>query len=239
MRIDVSIGMRSVIRSAVGTVFLIVGVAGLVVLGVGPREVLQLEVTRLAMRAGLLTPSPPPVTTPLTADEVRDLTQSALGSAEPHQADTAPPPGSAPAAARLRIPAIKLDSEVVPARLVRLPTGVVTWEVPAHRVGHAQGTTPLGEPGNAVLLGHVSSINAGNVFAQLDRVRAGDEVVAGSDGKTVYRVTDRRLVTRDDMSVMAPVDGAVATLITCAGTWLPAESDYSHRLIVRAVLITT
>ena len=231
----------SMARAVVGALLLSAGLAGLVLLAVGPRLEIQLAVTRLAMRAGLITAPPPQVLTPLSPQEVRELTQI---TAPALAAVPASPMATALAARveepprRLRIPRIRLDSEVVPARLVRLggEGGAVTWEVPAHRVGHAQGTAGPGAAGNTVLLGHVSSINAGNVFAQLDRVQVGDEIAVEGDAAYTYRVTEVRRVTRDDLSVMAPADGSVLTLITCTGAWMPDALDYSHRLAVRAVL---
>jgi LPXTG-site transpeptidase (sortase) family protein len=229
--------MRPLLTAA-GALLLSLGLAGLILLGVGPRRAIQLEATRLAVRLGLLTAPPPQLLTPLAADEVQALTQlpAPIVDGVPTTAGvvvrTYAPPG------RLRIPSIRLDSEVVPARLVRLgATGnAVTWEVPAHRVGHAQGTAGAGDQGNSVLLGHVSSVNAGNVFALLERVQVGDEVVVEGDGAYTYRVSEIERVPRDDLSVMAPSDGATLTLLTCTGAWLPDALDYSHRLAVRAVL---
>jgi sortase A len=89
------------------------------------------------------------------------------------------------------------------------------------------------------LLGHVSSIDAGNVFALLDRVQVGDELVV--DGESAqsytYRVSEVKRVPRDDLSVMERSDEATLTLITCTGAWLPHALDFSHRLVVRAALV--
>ena len=231
--------------TATGALLTALGLAGLVLLAVGPRRTIQLEVTRLAMRAGLITAPPAQLLSPLTTDEVQALTQltslSAPGPAAIEVASPGAPATKASRPRRLRIPSIRLDSEVVPARLVRLggAEGAVTWEVPAHRVGHAQGTADPGATGNTVLLGHVSSLNAGNVFAAIDRLRPGDELtVDGENGTTfTYRVTEQRRVPRDDLSVMAPAGGASLTLITCTGTWMPEALDFTHRLTVRATLV--
>lgn len=230
--------------TVLGTALFSLGLAGLVVLAVGPRHTVQLEVTRLAMRVGLITVPPAQLLSPLSPEEVRELTQLTAGAPAPAGAGSQTPADTAGVAPRrLRVPRIGLDSEVVPARLVRLGAGpdpsqgAVTWEVPAHRVGHAQGTAAAGARGNTVLLGHVSSVNAGNVFADLGRVQIGDEITLEGGGAFSYRVSEVRRVTRDDLSVMAPTEGAVLTLITCTGSWLPDALDYSHRLTVRALLI--
>ena len=138
---------------------------------------------------------------------------------------------------RVAIPGIGLDAEVVSAQLVERDGGL-TWEIPAFKVGHAEDTASAGEPGNAVLLGHVSSLHAGNVFKDLDRARIGDvvELYAGNQ-RFEYRVTDVRSVARTDVSPLQPTDTPAATLITCTGVWLPTLRDYTQRLVVRAALV--
>lgn len=235
--------MRTICTTFGALVFSL-GLAGLLLLGFGPRTHIQLEATRLAMRAGLITVPPSQLLSPLSPGEVQEFTQvtglgqdlSAPGEAASASSAFASSSGLIPT--RLRIARIRLDSEVVPARLVRLGgAAAVTWEVPPHRVGHAQGTAAAGARGKMVLLGHVSSINAGNVFADLDRLQVGDDLsVLADTTQLTYRVAEVRRVARDDVSVMAPSEEASLTLITCTGAWLPALMDYSHRLTVRAAL---
>lgn len=136
----------------------------------------------------------------------------------------------------LRIPRIALESEVVVAPLGRLPQGV-TWEVPAFKVGHAEGTAGAGQSGNAILIGHLTSQTLGSVFLHLDRVRPGDAVYLGADGdEFAYVVEEVRRVPRDELSVIQPTDLPTVTIVTCTGDWLPTERDYAERLIVRARL---
>ncbi len=223
--------MRAV-SALLGAGLLAIGTIGLLLIGLGLRDVIQLEVTRLAMRLGML-PMAAPVepATPLTPEELAELLDVApVTSAEISSQ-------AASAAERIQIPRIRLEAEVVTAPLVRAGSGI-TWEVPAHRVGHAQTTAGAGGRGNTMLLGHVSSLNAGNVFKDLEGIRAGDDVVVHGGGSSYrYLVTDVRRVTRDDLSVMAQGEGSVVTLLTCIGTWLPDVHDYSHRLAVRAELV--
>ena len=137
---------------------------------------------------------------------------------------------------RIVVPRISLEADVVPARLVEREGGT-TWEVPAHRAGHAEHTAGAGDPGNAVLLGHVASRSLGNVFEHLDQVRAGDVVQLFSGTRRFeYRATDVRSVQRTDVSVLQPTDTASLSLITCTGLWLPHIWDYTERLVVRAEL---
>src|SRR5438067_270543 len=73
---------------------------------------------------------------------------------------------------RVEIARIGLRSPVVLSKYLDSDGG--TWEIPAFRVGHAEFTAGAGQPGNAVLLGHLTSIGVGQVFRDLNRVRVGD-----------------------------------------------------------------
>ena len=116
----------------------------------------------------------------------------------------------------------------------------LTWAVPPFRVGFAQYTAGAGEPGNTVLIGHVSSRDAGSVFHNIDVLRPGD-VVRVSDGVSSYdyAVTETRVVSRTDVSVVQWTKAATVTLITCTGAWLPLVDDYALRLVVHGVLVAT
>jgi sortase A len=153
-------------------------------------------------------------------------------------AGAAPPatPGPFRPVTRVVIPRLALDAAVVPARLVERHAGG-TWEVPAFAVGHAERTAGAGAPGNGVLVGHVTSQGAGNVFGDLGRVGVGDQVRVFSGAQAFdYRVTEARAVARTDVSVVAPTEAASLSLITCTGRWLPDVGDFAERLVVRAEL---
>jgi sortase A len=138
---------------------------------------------------------------------------------------------------RIVLPRTQLDAEVVSAPLVEKDDGV-TWEVPAFKAGHAEGTAGAGQPGNAVLLGHVTSRRSGNVFQELDKVEVGDPVETFSDSvRFVYRVVEVKAVPRTDVSVLDPTDSPTISLITCTGAWNPLLWDYMERLVVRAELV--
>lgn len=137
---------------------------------------------------------------------------------------------------RVALPRVGLSADVTSARLVERD-GALTWEVPAFKVGHAEGTAEAGEPGNAVLLGHVTSTSAGDVFHLLSRAQVGDTVqVFAPLGEFDYTVVDVRSVSRGDGSVLEPGGGSAVSLITCTGVWVPTIWDYTERLVVRAEL---
>lgn len=230
---------QNLVRAAcnfIGTVLLVLGLSGLIVLAAGP--------IYEALGGLLAQPTPRAAPAPVRPDAARPLAYDFLDPA------LAPPrPGALNAAAQaqpvpanlpiteLSIPSIGLVSKVVPAGLINR-AGQVTWEVPPFVVGHAEGTAGAGAPGNAVLMGHVTSRNLGNVFINLDKVQVGDMLaVFSGDRQFNYQVTEVKVVSRTDVSVVAPTERPTVTLITCTGTWLPLISDYSHRLVVRAELV--
>jgi LPXTG-site transpeptidase (sortase) family protein len=137
---------------------------------------------------------------------------------------------------RLVIAGIDLDTAVVPAPLVE-HAGATSWDIPKFVAGHAEGTPGAGESGNAILIGHVTSVTLGNVFEHLDGVHAGDRVsVFSAQREFGYRVVSVRNVSRSDVSVLDRTDAPALTLITCTGLWLPTVWDFTERLVVRAEL---
>jgi sortase A len=104
----------------------------------------------------------------------------------------------------------------------------------ARGVGHYRHTADAGEVGNFAVAGHRAT--HGEPFAHLDRVRAGDVVVAETRGEWFTYVVDRtRIVDPTDVWVIDPVPGkpkaqpteALLTLTTCNPRWASTE-----RLIV-------
>ena len=147
-----------------------------------------------------------------------------------------PGPGFRPIT-RLVLPRIDLAADVVPAQLTERDGGE-TWSVPAFKVGHAEGTAGAGQPGNAVLLGHVTSLHSGNVFETLDRAAVGDLVQIFSNADEFdYQVTSVEHVPRTDTDVVAQGTQPTISMITCTGVWLPTIWDYTERLVVRAELV--
>ena len=137
---------------------------------------------------------------------------------------------------RVVIARIDLDTEVVTAPLVER-NGERTWLVPAFKAGQAEYTAGAGQRGNAVVMGHVSSLHSGDVFKNLDQVQLGDEVeVFSRERRFAYRVFEARAVPRTDLAMVAPTSEPILSLFTCTGAWDPAAWDYTERLFVRARL---
>ena len=131
------------------------------------------------------------------------------------------------------IPSIGLDT---PVSVAPLQDG--TWAVPRFVAGHAEGSAGAGQAGNAIVIGHVTSLTLGNVFERLNEVSVDDTVsVFNGNARYDYRVTAASDVDRTDLEVLDPTQVPTLTLITCSGWWLPTEHDYSQRFVVRANLI--
>jgi LPXTG-site transpeptidase (sortase) family protein len=98
-----------------------------------------------------------------------------------------------------------------------------------------------GEPGNALLNGHVDWWTGSAVFTRLSELRAGDKLtVVRADGtRLTFKVTGRRIVTAGARvaSLFAPSKVASLTLITCTGAWDASILSATHRLLVSAVLV--
>jgi sortase A len=78
-------------------------------------------------------------------------------------------------------------------------------------VGHVPQTALPGESGNAALAAHRDTF-----FRPLKDVRKGDRItVTTREGVHEYRVTETRVVTPDDVSVLAPTMNPTLTLVTC------------------------
>lgn len=98
-----------------------------------------------------------------------------------------------------------------------------------------------GEPGNAVIAGHVDWGGKTAVFWKLDDLKAGDVVqVVAVDGRVYEFVVQwQRLYdaeTAPVSEVFAQSDATEITLITCGGVFDRQTRQYLSRLVVRAVL---
>ncbi|MFF9520635.1 class F sortase [Streptomyces achromogenes] len=165
-------------------------------------------------------------------------------SAGPRQPDEAAPRSALPRSAptRLRIPAISVDAPFTTLALgssgqleppPAADTNLVGW--------YADGVSP-GERGTAIIAGHVDTVTSAAVFANLDRLEAGDRFsVERADGRTAEFVVDStETFAKDDFPserVYADADRPEARLITCAGDYDRTVRDYTDNLVVFAHLV--
>ncbi|ACQ52366.1 class D sortase [Clostridium botulinum] len=78
-------------------------------------------------------------------------------------------------------------------------------------VGHFLESALPGEEDNCVLSGHRDT-----VFSQIGKLKIGDPlIVQTSAGIFTYRVSETRIVKKDDKTVIVPADNAKLTMTTC------------------------
>jgi sortase (surface protein transpeptidase) len=138
---------------------------------------------------------------------------------------------------RIRIPAAGVNS--VLDRLGRAADGTIALPSRPERAGwYAEGPRP-GQPGPAVIIGHVDWDHGPAVFFHLDELRPGDRVyVDRADGSTgrfrvtgTFRVPKVRFPT--DL-VYAPTLEVSLRLVTCGGSFDRATRNYRDNVIVFA-----
>jgi hypothetical protein len=136
---------------------------------------------------------------------------------------------------RIRIARIRLDA---PVSALDGASGLSGPADPATAGWYSQGPAP-GDPGPAVVIGHLDSNRGPAVFWLLDRVRVGDEVVMSrSDGSEV-RFGVRRLARYSRSSfpsadVFGTRPGPELRLITCGGRFNFLTRQYTDNLVVYA-----
>jgi sortase (surface protein transpeptidase) len=136
--------------------------------------------------------------------------------------------------ARLAIPALGVEADV--QRVTSTTTGI---EVP--QVGRAgwfdEGPRP-GEPGRAVIIGHLDSQTGPGLFALLPGVKPGTDVSVTDDAGTAhhFKVVGKAQVpkaTFPSTAVYGAASRPVLVLITCGGPYSP-ETGYRDNVIVYA-----
>ncbi|MER7958227.1 class F sortase [Streptomyces sp. NPDC096030] len=153
--------------------------------------------------------------------------------------DPARVPAAKPAPARVSVPSLGIDSELM--RLGLNPDGTVEVPPPdkGMTVGWYTGNARPGEPGAAVIIGHNDTRFGRAVFHDLKRIRKGAAVdVRDSRGDTVrFTVTGTETVGKDAFpteKVYGATRERALRLITCDGAFDAAGHPVDN-LIVYAV----
>lgn len=192
----------------------------------------------LAGEAVFTSPSTvPPATTvePPTSKAPTPTTVPAPEPSPPTTAFTAQPPSDP---VRLAIPALGVDSPVVPVGLE--PDG--NMEIPG--VSEAGWFEPGARPGapfgSAVIAAHVDYGGAPGVFFDLRTLEVGSEVTVTDDAGDLltYVVAERFQVDKQELPVdelFRPGGAPTLTLITCGGAFDTGERSYQDNIVVRAV----
>ena len=158
------------------------------------------------------------------------------GPTGPAHADPKPAAGMSPPA-RVAIPSIGVDSSLQPLGLqadntLQSPTawGQAGW--------YAGGVRP-GDPGPAVIAGHVDSRSGPAVFFRLRELRAGADVyITTQSGKTLHFVVDTSQRFSKDRFPTEAVYGAQdhpeLRLVTCGGEFDKLHRQYRGNVVVYA-----
>jgi LPXTG-site transpeptidase (sortase) family protein len=139
---------------------------------------------------------------------------------------------------RVRIPAIGLTTPPL-EQLGRAPDKSIALPVDADNAGWFKGGPRPGQPGPAVVIGHVDMNKGPAVFFSLWKVKPGQAVyVDRADGSTQeFTVTKVRQVAKDDFptaDVYAPDLASSLRLITCGGQFDYDTHNYLDNVIVFA-----
>jgi sortase (surface protein transpeptidase) len=135
------------------------------------------------------------------------------------------------------IPAIGVNSSLVD---LHLNTAGVLVPPTSYTVAgwYAAGPAP-GQPGPAVIAGHIDSTSGPAVFYRLSDLRAGDEVDVDLSDGTVARFTVNAVQQYSKgafptAAVYGPVPGSALRLITCGGSFDYSVHSYRDNTVVYA-----
>jgi hypothetical protein len=139
---------------------------------------------------------------------------------------------------RLTISAIGVDHPIV--AVGRSPDGAMEVPDDVHEIGWyaPMGVRP-GDPGSAVLAGHVDSRRQGRgAFFDLRSLEVGDVIVVETvAGEQRWVVTGRTRYPKAELPVddlFAVTGGARLVLITCGGDFDPGRRSYRDNVVVAA-----
>jgi hypothetical protein len=138
---------------------------------------------------------------------------------------------------RLRIPALNVDAKIEKLGLQR--DGTIAVPATTDVAGWYEYGPRPGQPGPAVILGHVDSQAGPGIFIDLYRVRPGTVVrVDRSDGSsatfTIAQVTKVPKVQFPTDLVYAPTLDPTLRLVTCGGSFDRARRSYRDNVIAFA-----
>ena len=180
-------------------------------------------------QAGARHAEPAPAATGSTSDQAAAGMEAARGFRSVRGYRATPEP------VRVDIPSIGVSSSLMP--LGRAPDGTVQVPKAFGVAGwYAPGTRP-GDPGSAVILGHVDSKRGPAVFYRLRELRRGDEIrVKTADGSWLRFMVERteqfdkqRFPTDE---VYYPTLTPGLRLVTCGGLFDPSTGHYRSNIIV-------
>ncbi len=154
------------------------------------------------------------------------------------QGQPQPQPGAAgrPGPSTLSIPRIGVRAAIVGVGLKA--NGAMQTPDPGQVGWYRRGPRP-GDPGPAVLVGHLDTRTGPDVFYRLGQLRPGDEILVGRPDGTTTRFLVGRLERHPKTElptsrIWAKSKRPLLRLITCAGSFDRATRHYRDNLILYA-----
>jgi hypothetical protein len=139
---------------------------------------------------------------------------------------------------QLIVPAIGVRTRLI--RLSLRPSGALQVPGTTSVAGWFDDGPAPGQPGPAVIAGHVDSYKGPGIFFDLSQLRRGDRIyVRRADGTmVVFAVTAVGLYLKKAFptaAVYGPAPGDQLRLITCGGTFDYSDRSYLSNVVVYAV----
>lgn len=143
---------------------------------------------------------------------------------------------------RITIPLLDIDAAVQPVGLDERGAIAAPPMARADETGWYAGGPSPGQPGAAIIVGHVDDEQGPAVFHGLAGLSPGARVeVTRRDGTaTVFEVTDVRSYPKDRLppdEVYGDPDRRELRLITCGGVWVGGQTGYADNIVVFAAMI--
>lgn len=147
----------------------------------------------------------------------------------------------------MSIPSLGIDQ----ARILKIgigENGELDTPVNIHDIGWYEKSATPGSGNSAMLMdGHNGGPTKGGVFERLADIGDGDIItVERGDGESFsYEVIEKKTLSLEElnnggmkrMSESASETAEGLNLISCTGTWIPAQNTYDQRVTIRAVAI--
>lgn len=136
---------------------------------------------------------------------------------------------------RLHIPSIKLDATVVPVGI--LDNGQMDVPQSSDIVGILAPNIMPGEPGTAIMAGHVDSKTGPAIFYPLKKLKPGDQVLISNEAgqNLVFQVTSIESYLTSEApldKIFGDTDQSLLNLITCTGKYNRKLGTHEKRLVV-------
>ncbi len=151
------------------------------------------------------------------------------------------PPTTTPLAepANLKIPKLKIEADIE-AVTVDKEGNMDVPKQPNDAAWYSAGYVP-GQPGNAVIAGHLDWYTGPAIFYDLASLRTGDEIIVeNKNGKIMhFKVTAVETYPYDDFPLIKVFGSSSAknlNLVTCAGKYDKKSKIYSKRVVVYSQL---